>query len=476
MSGPRSFVERLIVTLALAVVTWVLTTTPLPGLEPSRFDASLLTRFTWGGAGLAPLVAVFGLVHLARGCDPRVAQRLRRWAPLLAFAGAIPVAVLDRLELAEACADESLLAAAPVLVLGCAAGSALLAALGAAATRFGLGNGWLAVGAAWILAQAAGLGDGPLAQRAARAMLVEKGFAPESAAEWPVVLAAGAAVALLLLPVLRGRRRARVDGFDRPVAYPLLPAGLIGLAVGTHVVRLAVAGIYHAGRFRPDDAAALRPPGFDHLLQGVSWPLVAAAIVAAATVLFTFFGAALSVDVRALARVGASSAEAEARAAALERPLKPLVWLNALAVLVPLGVTTVVVLSAPRLFPVGDSLWLGFALASLLLDGWDELRAPADLVALGEAPRLLEADRMRDALAAAGIPCLVRRRHGWQPLGVLAAFVPLELSVARADVERARAVLEAEAPFLVGSPALDPPGEAPELATGSSPPGAASPA
>lgn len=472
MSGPRRFVERLIVTAALAVLAYALATTPLPGIERARFDAAHLTDLSLVGAGLVPLVATFVLLHLARGLDPRAAQRSRRLLPLFAAAGGLPLGWLAHVQLMRSTADDALVPPAAALALGCAAGSALLTGLGWAATRFGLGNGYLVVTLAATLGLSADDGAG-LAATAARARALPGAHDPAGEASLLPTIAAGVGLAALFLGLLRGRRRLTVEGFPRPVSFPLLPAGLAGLALGPTLVLVVLRGVYEGALLQLEHDVSVRPALFDGWLLTFLSPAAEGLLAVAATTVFTIFFAAVSCDLRPLARHGAAPGEAEGRALLLERPLRLLAWCNVAVAVLVVAVDGFVVHAT---LDLTFAAWLGIALAALLLDGWDELRAPPDLVALGEAPRLFEADRMRDALAAAGIPCLVRRLHGWQPLGVLAAFVPLELSVARADVERARAVLEAEAPFLVGSPALDPPPETPELATGSPPPGAASPA
>ncbi len=91
--------------------------------------------------------------------------------------------------------------------------------------------------------------------------------------------------------------------------------------------------------------------------------------------------------------------------------------------------------------------------AATLCDAREEIPFPSSVV-LGEAPGLLEADRIQAALRDAGIACYVRGAASRSLLNIFGLFVPLEVRVRPEDEERARAVIESEAPFLVGSPGL----------------------
>lgn len=196
-----------------------------------------------------------------------------------------------------------------------------------------------------------------------------------------------------------------------------------------------------------------------------SWqPWIRGAFAAGLSVFFAFFVASLSLNpypvlLHAAARRGLESAD---RNAAVKRGLtayeaalnRASIW-NGIAL-------AIVALAAPVLAAKGGlnlaaALSVGAIAAATVLDAREEGRARArgGPVALGEAPGTLEADRIAGALAAAGVPCLMRGAASRLLFGIFGLFVPLTVLVGAGDLPRAREALEREAPFLAGSPALD---------------------
>jgi hypothetical protein len=68
--------------------------------------------------------------------------------------------------------------------------------------------------------------------------------------------------------------------------------------------------------------------------------------------------------------------------------------------------------------------------------------ASENLVVVSQANDLLHAELLKASLEEAGIECLVTNRNQGSFAGL--ALIPVELSVAAADVERARLVIAAD--------------------------------
>ncbi len=407
-------VRRLLVTLAVAALVVLLRTTPQPGAHVSVFHEHETGNpsLTLAGTGLSPFFACFGLFGLAAiGLKPGRAPRLRVAAPFVAVAIALVQSAFLVAWSRHATSFERPLEPQQILLFG-AGGTVALILLGALGSGLGFGSGYLVALAADMLAQDPG-----------HALL-----------HGVLALVLG----LILSPFLAARRNVPLEGIPPTIFLRLLPAGIVPLGIG-----LAFAAL---------PGALARAVGIH--VELLEWPVTQAGLGAAAAGFFTFFVVALSSNPAPLIQ----HAAARARLASA----KPLLeafdehWLGAIAPNAAL--LGAVALSRPLLVsflgvdPV-PVVYVAAIGAATLCDAREEIPFPSSVV-LGEAPGLLEADRIQAALRDAGIACYVRGAASRSLLNIFGLFVPLEVRVRPEDEERARAVIESEAPFLVGSPGL----------------------
>ncbi len=417
------FAARILVTVAVGGLAAILRLTPQPGVGTHVLPAAVAGRLTLAGLGLAPFFACFGLLGLAAvGFRPTKAARLRVAAPLVAVLLALlgsAFLVASRNQLVR---EGVPIPPASWIVAISVGGTLALVLLGSIGTRYGVANGFLIVQAVDALAS--------MHERA------------------PTHVGIALAFALILLPLLSRRRAFALAPVPVMVEVPLVPAGVVALGVTLNLIVLPW--------------ALMSAIGLKGVVEFVRQPWIVGPLAAGLTVFFSFFVVALSFNPYCIlhhaALRNASGDElplsVKESLATWEGPLNRAVLTNGIG----LGL---IALASPFVATHGIdlswSLWIGAILAGTVLDARDEWRGTGEgtVAEVGEAPGTLEADYMSAALKHSAIPVLVRGASSRLLVGAFGWFIPLSVWVPAEHEVRARELLDRDAPFLIGSAALD---------------------